>query len=56
MIWLGRVLMVGSLPFLGLSVMRLGESTTDPWGWSFALISSLAYGVGTLISLSLIHI
>ncbi|MBK7215723.1 MAG: BCD family MFS transporter [Candidatus Promineofilum sp.] len=50
MIWLGRVLMVGSLPFLGLSVMRLGESTTDPWGWSFALISSLAYGVGTLIS------
>ena len=50
MIWLGRVLMVGSLPFLGLSVMRLGESTTDSWGWSFALISSLAYGVGTLIS------
>ena len=50
MIWLGRVLMVGSLPFLGLSVMRLGDSTTDPWGWTFALISSLAYGVGTLIS------
>ncbi len=50
MIWLGRVLMVASLPFLGLSVMRLGDSTTDVWGWSFALISSLAYGVGTLIS------
>ncbi len=50
MIWLGRILMVASLPFLGLSVMRLGGSTTDPWGWSFALISSLAYGVGTLIS------
>ncbi|MBP8950687.1 MAG: MFS transporter, partial [Candidatus Promineofilum sp.] len=50
MIWLGRVLMVGSLPFLGLSVTRLEGSTTDPWGWTFALISSLAYGVGTLIS------
>jgi len=50
MIWLGRVLMVASLPFLGLSVMRLEGSTTDPWGWSFALVSSLAYGVGTLIS------
>ena len=50
MIWLGRVLMVASLPFLGLSVMRLDNSTTDVWGWSFALISSLAYGVGTLIS------
>ncbi len=50
MIWLGRVLMVASLPFLGLSVMRLESSTTDPWGWSFALISSLAYGIGTLIS------
>jgi BCD family chlorophyll transporter-like MFS transporter len=50
MIWLGRILMVASLPFLGLSVMRLEGSTTDPWGWSFALISSLAYGVGTLIS------
>ena len=50
MIWLGRVLMVASLPFLGLSVMRLGGATTDPWGWAFALLSSLAYGVGTLIS------
>ncbi|MBX7254128.1 MAG: BCD family MFS transporter [Candidatus Promineofilum sp.] len=50
MIWLGRVLMVASLPFLWLSVVRLGGSTTDPWGWLFALVSSLAYGVGTLIS------
>lgn len=49
-IWLGRVLMVASLPFLGLSVMRLGQSSSDFWGWTFALISSLAYGVGTLIS------
>lgn len=50
MIWLGRVLMVASLPFLGLSVVRLDGSTTDPWGWLFALVSSLVYGVGTLIS------
>ena len=50
MIWLGRVLMVASLPFLGLSVTRLEASTTDPWGWLFALVSSLAYGIGTLIS------
>jgi len=50
MIWLGRVLMVASLPFLWLSVVRLGGSTTDVWGWLFALVSSLAYGVGTLIS------
>jgi len=50
MIWLGRVLMVASLPFLGWSVVRLDGSTTDLWGWLFALISSLAYGVGTLIS------
>jgi BCD family chlorophyll transporter-like MFS transporter len=50
MIWLGRVLMVASLPFLGLSVVRLEGSTSDTWGWLFALVSSLAYGVGTLIS------
>jgi BCD family chlorophyll transporter-like MFS transporter len=50
MIWLGRGLMVISLPLLGLSVMRLDGSTTDALGWSFALLSSLLYGVGTLIS------
>lgn len=49
-IWLGRGMMVFSLPFLGLSVMRLGQSTTDALGWLFALLSSLMYGVGTLIS------
>ncbi|MEZ4518223.1 MAG: BCD family MFS transporter [Chloroflexota bacterium] len=49
-IWLGRGIMIASLPLLGLSVMRLGQSTTDVWGWLFALISSLMYGTGTLIS------
>ena len=49
-IWLGRSAMVFSLPFLGLSVMRLGDNTSDPLGWAFAVISVLMYGVGTLIS------
>ena len=49
-IWLGRALMVLSLPLLGLSVMRLSASTVDPLGWTFALLSSLMYGVGTLVS------
>ena len=49
-IWLGRGLMVLSLPLLGLSVLRLGDSTTDWLGWGVALLSSLMYGIGTLIS------
>lgn len=49
-IWMGRAMMIISLPFLGLSVMRLGQSTTDTLGWLFALASSLLYGTGTLIS------
>lgn len=49
-IWLGRGLMVLSLPLLGLSVNQLAGSATDFWGWSFAVASSLMYGVGTLIS------
>ncbi|MBP6786067.1 MAG: BCD family MFS transporter [Candidatus Promineofilum sp.] len=50
LIWLGRALMVLSLPLLGLSVTRLTGSTTDPAGWASALLSSLMYGIGTLIS------
>lgn len=49
-IWLGRVLMLLSLPLMGLSVVRLGGSTADVLGWTFALLSSVTYGVGTLIS------
>lgn len=49
-IWLGRAMMVFSLPFLGFSVMRLGDDTADVLGWAFAVISLLMYGVGTLIS------
>ena len=56
-IWLGRGLMVLSLPLLGLSIGRLSGSQTDVLGWALATGSSLIYGIGTLISgLSLIHI
>ena len=49
-IWLGRGLMVLSLPLLGLSLMRLEVVQSDVLGWSFAALSSLMYGIGTLIS------
>jgi BCD family chlorophyll transporter-like MFS transporter len=54
-IWLGRGLMVLSLPLLGWSLMRFAivhdsGSNFDLLGWVLALISSLLYGVGTLIS------
>lgn len=54
-IWLGRGLMVLSLPLLGWSLMRFaavhaGGSNFDLLGWVLALISSLLYGIGTLIS------
>ena len=49
-IWLGRALMVLSLPLLGLSVLRLGGSSSDVLGWLAALLSSVMYGTGTLIS------
>lgn len=49
-IWLGRGLMVLSLPFLGLSVIRLGMDSRDALGWAFAAVSTLIYGIGTLIS------
>lgn len=54
-IWLGRGLMVLSLPLLGWSLMRFAAvhdagSGTAVLGWVLALVSSLLYGVGTLIS------
>ena len=49
-IWAGRLLMVLSLPLLGLSVSQLGSSAGAPLGWGFAALSSLLYGIGTLIS------
>jgi BCD family chlorophyll transporter-like MFS transporter len=49
-IWMGRGLMVLSLPLLGFSLVRLDGATTDAVGWLLALTSSLLYGIGTLIS------
>ena len=49
-IWLGRGLMVLSLPFLGLSIGRFAQNQTDVIGWALATASSLFYGIGTLIS------
>ena len=49
-IWLGRAMMVISLPLLGLSLGRLELVQTDFLGWTYATVSSLLYGVGLLIS------
>ena len=48
-IWLGRGLMVISLPLLGWSLTRFADGG-DLLGWMLALASSLLYGAGTLIS------
>lgn len=57
-IWLGRGMMVLSLPLLGWSLMRfagayesggIAGSGTLP-GWVLAVVSSLLYGIGTLVS------
>jgi BCD family chlorophyll transporter-like MFS transporter len=49
-IWFGRILMIISLPLLGLSLTHLGADQSDILGWTVATISSFLYGVGTLIS------
>ncbi|MEZ4592634.1 MAG: BCD family MFS transporter [Chloroflexota bacterium] len=54
-IWLGRGLMVLSLPLLGWSLMRFAAvhelgNNFDLLGWVLAIFSSLLYGIGTLIS------
>lgn len=49
-IWLGRGLMVISLPLLGLSVGRLGADRADVTGWLAAAACFLLYGLGTLLS------
>ncbi len=49
-IWFGRILMIVSLPLLGLSLTILGSDQGDPAGWGVATLSSLLYGIGTLIS------
>lgn len=58
-IWLGRLLMLLSLPLLPLSTVAIARAITSPLGWGMALLSFSLYGVGTLISgapfLALVH-
>lgn len=58
-IWLGRLLMLLSLPLLPPSLVLLGADAASTLGWGTALASFLLYGVGTLISgapfLALVH-
>ncbi|MBI4675502.1 MAG: BCD family MFS transporter [Chloroflexi bacterium] len=49
-IWLGRALMVLSLPLLALSVARFDAARNEPLGWLLASASFLLYGTGTLLS------
>lgn len=49
-IWIGRLLMVFSLPLLALSLDRLQITSGDALGWGYAILSSLMYGIGTLFS------
>jgi BCD family chlorophyll transporter-like MFS transporter len=58
-IWLGRALMLVSLPLLPVSVARLAETPDSIAGWGLTLLSFLLFGSGTLISgppfLALVH-
>lgn len=58
-IWIGRLLMLLSLPLLPLATVEIARDRSSPLGWGVALISFLLYGVGTLLSgtpfLALVH-
>ena len=58
-IWLGRLMMLVSLPLLPLSVGMIAQGTTATTGWILATLSLLFYGTGTSISgapyLALVH-
>ncbi len=58
-IWLGRGLMLVSLPLLPLSTGLIVTNLRSPVGWGLAIAAFLLYGVGTLISgapfLALVH-
>jgi MFS transporter, BCD family, chlorophyll transporter len=58
-IWLGRLLMLLSLPLLPLATVEIARDAWAAPGWIIALLSFLLYGVGTLTSgapfLALVH-
>lgn len=49
-IWIGRLLVLLSMPLLPLSTLLLAADLRAPAGWLLAFVSLLVYGVGTLIS------
>ena len=58
-IWLGRGLMLLSIPLLPLSATILSRGTGSVSGWALAVVAFLLFGSGTLISgppyLALVH-
>lgn len=58
-IWIGRLLMLLSLPLLPLSTVAIARDPQSLTGWGSAVISFMLYGVGTLLSgapfLALVH-
>ena len=58
-IWLGRALMLISLPLLPVSAAMLAEQPGSAGGWILTLVSFVIFGSGTLISgspfLALVH-
>lgn len=49
-IWIGRLLMLVSLPLLPLALAAIGFDQRSITGWTLAVISFMVYGIGTLIS------
>ena len=58
-IWLGRLLMLLSLPLLPAAVAAIAVDLRSGLGWGLAALSFVSYGIGTLISgapfLALVH-
>lgn len=58
-IWIGRLMMLISLPLLPLSVGLIAQDNGSPLGWMLAVIALIVYGTGTAISgspyLALVH-
>jgi BCD family chlorophyll transporter-like MFS transporter len=49
-VWLGRILMLLSLPLLPIATVMLAANPTSALGWALATLAFLVYGVGSLIS------
>jgi len=58
-IWLGRALMLLSLPLLPWSTVQLAREPGSAGGWALAFLSFTLFGIGTLLSgpayLALVH-